>query len=58
MPPCLQPSSAVLVLTAQQRQRLLQVERPRLARQGFRLACWEGNSPHLRINSGCWTMPA
>ncbi|QNI52071.1 ATP-dependent helicase C-terminal domain-containing protein [Synechococcus sp. RS9915] len=45
MPLCLQPSSAVLVLSAQQRQRLLQVERPRLARQGFRLACWEGNTP-------------
>ena len=28
MPLCLQPSSAVLVLSAQQRQRLLQVERP------------------------------
>ncbi|MAV12986.1 MAG: helicase [Cyanobium sp. MED843] len=45
MPLCLQPSSAVLVLTPGQRQRLLNVERPRLAQQGFRLACWEGSTP-------------
>ena len=45
MPLCLQPSSAVLVLTEAQKRRLLQVERPRLQNQGFRLACWSGASP-------------
>ena len=45
MPLCLQPSSAVLVLTEPQRQRLLQVELPRLRNQGFRLACWSGSTP-------------
>ena len=45
MPLCLQPSSAVLVLNEAQKQRLLQVERPRLQSQGFRLACWSGSSP-------------
>ena len=45
MPLCLQPSSAVLVLSEAQKRRLLQVERPRLQSQGFRLACWSGSSP-------------
>ena len=45
MPLCLQPSSAVLVLNEAQKRRLLQVERPRLQSQGFRLACWSGSSP-------------
>ena len=45
MPLCLQPSSAVLVLTEAQKRRLLQVERPRMQNQGFRLACWSGASP-------------
>ena len=45
MPLCLQPSSAVLVLNEEQKRRLLQVERPRLQSQGFRLACWSGSSP-------------
>ena len=45
MPLCLQPSSAVLVLTERQKRRLLQVELPRLKSKGFRLACWSGPSP-------------
>ena len=45
MPLCLQPFSTVLVLSEAQRRRLLQIERPRLQSQGFRLACWSGDNP-------------
>lgn len=44
-PLCLQPASAVLVLSETQRRRLLRVELPRLMVEGFNLACWEDLQP-------------
>jgi len=43
VPLCLTPGTAALVITAAQRRRLLQVELPRLQRQGLRLPCWQGS---------------
>ena len=43
VPLCLTPGKAALVITAAQRRRLLQVELPRLQRQGLRLPCWQGS---------------
>lgn len=42
VPLCLQSRHCVLVLEDQQRQRLLQVERPRLQAEGLQLPCWQG----------------
>jgi len=44
VPLCLGVRDAVLVVDERQRQRLLQVELPRLRELGFRLPCWEGDS--------------
>ena len=44
VPLCLQSQDCVLVLDERQRQRLLQVELPRLRQGGLRLACWSGTS--------------
>ena len=45
IPLCLSTNKAVLVLSDQQRRRLLQIELPRLQKQGFQLPCWEGSTP-------------
>ncbi|WP_320666855.1 helicase C-terminal domain-containing protein [Prochlorococcus sp. MIT 1307] len=37
------PSSAVLILSEKQRQRLLKIELPRLREKGVQLECWEGS---------------
>lgn len=42
VPLCLQRQDCVLVLEEEQRQRLLQVERPRLGAAGLQLPCWQG----------------
>ncbi len=46
-PLCLGKNKAVLVVSDQQRRRLLNFEIPRLSDEGFPLACWEGVSPPL-----------
>lgn len=56
VPLCLGPRDAVLVLNARQRQRLLQVELPRLRELGFRLPCWEGEQPPA--DNTLWLMDA
>ena len=45
VPLCLQSSRCVLVLNQRQRERLLQVELPKLRNQGVPLACWDGLTP-------------
>ncbi len=45
VPICLESKSIVLVLSARHRRRLLNVELPRLKKEGLKLACWEGLSP-------------
>jgi len=45
VPLCLQRHRCVLVLEADQRRRLLQVERPRLREAGLHLPCWQGLEP-------------
>ncbi len=45
VPICIQPRGAVLLLTEQQRNRLINVELPKLRPEGFQLACWEGLKP-------------
>ena len=45
VPLCLAPEAGAVVLTAQQRRRLLQLELPRLRNQGLRLPCWQGPTP-------------
>jgi ATP-dependent DNA helicase DinG len=45
VPLALHEQPAALVLTPQLRQRLLQVELPRLESVGLHLACWEGSQP-------------
>ena len=57
VPLCLQSSRCVLVLNQRQRERLLQVELPKLRNQGS-LACWDGLTHRREINSGCWTAAA
>ena len=44
VPLCLAPNAGALVLTAQQRRRLLRLEIPRLRKQGLRLPCWQGST--------------
>ena len=53
-----QPSSAVLVLTAQQRQRLLRWNALASQDRGSDWPAGRATPPRRRINSGCWTMPA
>ena len=45
VPLCLQSQDCVLVLDDRQRQRLLQIELPRLQQGGLRLPCWSGHCP-------------
>ncbi len=45
IPLCLNSCGAVLVVTPSQKQRLFQVEIPRLKNEGFDLAFWEGLDP-------------
>ncbi len=45
VPLCLEPSNAVLVLSAKYRQRLLKVELPRLREKGLNLPFWEAAEP-------------
>ena len=45
VPLCMAPEAGAVVLTAQQRRRLLQLELPRLRNQGLRLPCWQGPTP-------------
>ena len=45
LPLCFGQTSTALVLSAKQRQRLLQIENPRLHEQGFNLPMWEGSTP-------------
>ncbi|MDP6171949.1 MAG: helicase [Prochlorococcus sp.] len=45
VPLCLETNKAVLILSKQQRRRLLKVELPLLQSEGFQLACWEGAVP-------------
>ena len=54
VPLCLEVRDTVLVLNERQRQRLLQVELPRLRELGFRLPCWEGDSPPTQ--EGLWLL--
>ena len=41
----LQPRGTTLVISSDQRKRLLQIERPRLQAAGLDLSCWEGSQP-------------
>ena len=54
VPLCLEVRDTVLVLNERQRHRLLQVELPRLRELGFRLPCWEGDSPPTQ--EGLWLL--
>ncbi|MGB1775080.1 MAG: helicase [Synechococcus sp.] len=45
VPLCLKASHCVLVLNQRQRERLLQIELPKLRNQGVPLPCWDGPSP-------------
>ena len=45
VPLCLQSRNTVLVLDQQQRQRFLNLERPRLLQSDLRLGCWSGIHP-------------
>ncbi len=45
IPLCLNSCGAVLVVTPSQKQRLFQVEIPRLRNEGFHLAVWDGLEP-------------
>ncbi len=47
VPLCLESSDVVLILSAKQRSRLLNVELPRLKAEGLNLQIWEGFSPPL-----------
>ncbi|WP_269621900.1 helicase [Prochlorococcus marinus] len=47
IPLCWYSSDVVLLLTAKQKQRLFQVEIPRLKDEGVNLSIWEGNTPPL-----------
>ncbi len=45
VPLALEPKGTALVIANDQRQRLLQVELPRLQAAGLKISCWEGDHP-------------
>ncbi len=45
VPLCLEAKDAVMILSDQQRRRLLKVELPQLLTKGIKLPCWEGHLP-------------